>query len=294
MKFLSGAVTAMVGWLFRAVRVAYIPYYADYYGLGNRIKGLANFYALGYRRFLVLWNTECWVTERWDCLFELRGTSVCVVHPGSVFYPLLKFFFRRFMPVGIVRDETPFWSFILPPPLQRDEFRHVWHFSEVPSYSVDWWFNRVPDDVRAYYREYFNALTPSSFVLNRIQGWHMNAIGVQIRNTNLAADKKDVASIESIFRTMESFPQDRKFFVSCMTREVSKLLHERFGDRVVELENKDYSSMIDAVADMWILGHCPEMIVSPESTFSEVAWWWGGCQSRVTMVRAEYNQGLMK
>ena len=79
-----------------------------------------------------------------------------------------------------------------------------------------------------------------------------------------------------------------------MTREVSKLFHERFGDRVVELENKDYSSMIDAVADMWILGHCPEMIVSPESTFSEVAWWWGGCQSHVTMVKAEYNQGLMR
>ena len=170
MKYLSAAITAMVGWLFRKAHIAYVPYYRDYDGLGNRVKGLANFYARGYRRFLMLWNTKSWVTERWDRLFELRGASVCAVHPENVLYSLLKFFFRRFMPAGVVREERPFWSFILPSHLQRDEFRHKWHFSHIPSYSVDWWFNRVPDDIREYYCGYFSVLRPSSCVLERIRG----------------------------------------------------------------------------------------------------------------------------
>lgn len=242
----------------------------------------------------MLWNTKCWVTERWDRLFELRGASVRTIHSGSIFYSVLKFFLRRFMPVGIVREETPFWSLILPSRLLRDEFRHKWQFADKPSYSVDWWFNRIPNDVREYYKEYFDMLMPSRSVLDRIGrdgSEYVNAIGVQIRNTDMSEDKKDVASLESMFRTMEVFSRERIFFVSCMTKEVSKRVHDRFGDRIVELKNKDYSSMVDAVADMWILGHCSEMIVSPESTFSEVAWWWGGCNANVTMVRAEYNQG---
>ena len=292
MRFVSFVVTWLTDCVFRLFRVAYIPYARDYYGIGNRIKGLANFYARGYRRFLVLWNTENWVTERWDRLFELRDTQVCALYPGCACYAVLKFLLRRFMPVGIVREEAPFWSFILPPQLQRDEFRHHWHFAKVPSYSVDWWFNRVPNDVREYYRLFFEALKPAPEVCRKIgdQNYGVGLVGVQIRNTNLAADMKDVASLETMFRIMETFPCDRKFFVSCMTEEVSQKVHERFGDRVVELKNKDYKSMIDAVADMWILGQCAEMIVSPESTFSEVAWWWGGCRSQVTMVRAEYNQ----
>lgn len=291
-SIISFFVIAIVNSLFRVARIAYIPYVGNYYGLGNRIKGLSNFYARGYRKFLMLWNTESWVTERWDRLFSLRGAYVCAVYPGKTgCYALLRFVLRRFIPVGVVRDEVPFWSFALPPHLQREEMRHIWHFSRRPTYSIDWWFDRVPNDVREYYKPFFAALKPSRDVEERIRTCKVgDAIGVQIRNTDLSEDKKDVASLESIFRLMETFPQNRKFFVSCMTEKVSKSVRARFGERVFELVDKDYSSMVDAVADMWLLGCCPEMIVSPESTFSEVAWWWGGCTSRVTMVGAEYNQ----
>lgn len=291
---LSSAITLVIDKMFRFFRIAYVPYCGDYYGLGNRIKGLANFYSRGYRRFLMLWNTESWVTDRWDNLFELRGARVCAVNSPSLLYSVIKTFLRRFVPLGVVREETPFWSFILPAHLQREEFRHRWSFSNHSTFSVDWLFNRTPNDVKEYYRRFFSALSPSELVLRRIpQIADLNLVGVQIRNTDIAEDEKDVASIESIFGVMEQYPKECEFFISCMTKEVSIKVHERFGNRVVELKNKDYSSMIDAVADMWILAHCPEMIVSPQSTFSEVAWWWGGCKSKVTMLETEYNQATV-
>ena len=51
--------------------------------------------------------------------------------------------------------------------------------------------------------------------------------------------------------------------------------------------------MVDAVADMWILGHGREMIASPGSTFSEVAWWWSGARMKVKQLASEYNQREM-
>ena len=52
--------------------------------------------------------------------------------------------------------------------------------------------------------------------------------------------------------------------------------------------------MIDAVADMWLLGRGREMIASPGSTFSEVAWWWSGARIPVKHLSPEYNQRTMQ
>lgn len=68
---------SVIAWVltpfFRLFKVAYIPYNVDFMGLGNRLKGMANFYAYGSRRFFVLWRTEGWVTSPWRDLFRLRG-----------------------------------------------------------------------------------------------------------------------------------------------------------------------------------------------------------------------------
>ena len=94
---------------------------------------------------------------------------------------------------------------------------------------------------------------------------------MQIRNTGIKADAKDVSSIETICAAMEREAPDTLFFISAMNDEIASLFKARFKGRVIELPNKCYSSMVDAVADMWLLGHSAKMIVSPGSTFSEVA-----------------------
>ena len=295
-KIISSFLERQVSPILNAGRVAYVPFVQDWNGLGNRIKGLCNFYASlpGLRRVVLLWNVKQWVTARFADLFTLRNVKVVEINNGLL-YSSLKFVFRRFLPNGLVREERPFWSFILPHRLERPEFAHVWSFSQKSAYSVDWWFDRTPSDVREFFLPFFENLMPSAAVLRRVDvvipgGGYLDAVSVQIRNTGLQEDAKDVCRVETILKVMDGYGPNQTFFISCMNASISKIVKDKFGARVFELPDKDYGSMVDAVADMYILGRCKEMIASPRSTFSEVAWWWGGARIKVVMLENEYNQ----
>lgn len=296
MKSILSCLVSLMGHVWFGLKhEAYLPLNGDWYGLGNRIKGLANFYQLGYRKFTILWNTKSWVTDSFDHLFVLSGCSVREFTSTDGKYRLYAKTFRRFLPLGVVKEEAPFWSFILPKKYCRSEFKHKWSFSEKATYSVDFRFNKIPEDIRDLYRPFFRALQPSDAVKERIATCELqpNIVGVQIRNTGDKEDKKDVCSIETIYAAMEKEQEGTMFFISAMNAEISAMFKERFPGRVLELPNKQYKSMIDAVADMWLLGQCSKMIASPGSTFSEVAWWWGGAKIPVVHLKTEYNQASL-
>lgn len=218
-KSLSYLVSLIGHILFWFKREAYLPLNGDWYGLGNRIKGIANFYQLGYRKFTLIWNTKSWVTDSFNSLFCLKDCIIHEITSAEKKYGLYTKIFRRFLPLGVIKEECPFWSFILPRRFHYENLKHKWSFSN-----------------------------------------------------------------------MEREAPDTLFFISAMNDEIASLFKARFKGRVIELPNKCYSSMVDAVADMWLLGHCAKMIVSPGSTFSEVAWWWGGAKIPVVHLKSEYNQ----
>ena len=188
----------------------------------------------------------------------------------------------------------PFWSFRLPKELCRNQYKKEWSFAKGCSiYSIDCRFNDIDEACKRYYIPFFDALKPSRKVSDRIREFGdgiERLVGVQIRNTNLSVDQKDVASLETVMSAMDDFDVSTEFFVSAMNSEIQDIFRRRYESRVHFLPRKDCSSMVDAVADMWLLGHCREMIASPGSTFSEVAWWWGGAEIHVRQLKAEYNQ----
>lgn len=279
-------------------KVVVLPFGNDWNGLGNRLKGMGNFFARGYRRYFMVWSDNNWVTEAFSTMFLLEGCRVVEVNSADRLYTFCKAIFRRYLPEGVVSSQYPFWSFILPPHLREDSMKRRWPFCDEPSYSVDWWFERTPESVKDYFADFWRALRPSPEVYDRIRGGFAEDISeyvcVQVRNTGNPDDAKDVCRIETIITEMERRPEETKFFVSYMDNRVWDLMNSRFGARVVRLANKNPASMIDAVADMWLLGHGKELIASPDSTFSEVAWWWGGCKCPVTMLNTEFNQREMK
>lgn len=102
-EFIKSFPTTILDLGCRFFRFAYLPYFGDWSGLGNRIKGIANFYALGYRRFLIAWNTKSWVTAPFCELFELPDSRIWECNPNganirNIFleggYTLLSWMFR--------------------------------------------------------------------------------------------------------------------------------------------------------------------------------------------------------
>ena len=94
-------------------------------------------------------------------------------------------------------------------------------------------------------------------------------------------------SLEKYFDEINKLPNNAKIYISTMNRKVSDSFKNKFGDRIVELENKDYSSMIDAVADLYIMSNASFAIYSYGSTFGELAFWLGGAKQKVTVVGSE-------
>ncbi len=286
---------------FRLFNTACLRYVFEYDGLGNRLKGMANYYSHGYRKFLLLWRDDSWVTAPFDDLFVLEGCKIYKSH-----WRWTHHFFRYFVPDIGLSDfrKYPFWSFLLPHDFKDKQFIRYWNWwgeckeNSKVYYSIDWRYNDIPQEIRELYRPFFKALKPSVKVLNRIHSFSnmdiKQFVGVHIRNTNNPEDKKMVCSIQTVFDEMSAYSDDTFFFMCCHTVDVSDAVRKAFPNRIFELPNKDYNSMIDSVADMYLLGQCKFLILSPTSSFSECAWWWSGAKIPVTMLDEEYCQKDMK
>ena len=126
-------------------------------------------------------------------------------------------------------------------------------------------------------------------VAQRIAAIEVNLtdICVQLRNTLDPDDQARSPSLANVIAEIERYPSSSNFFVSPLDASNTHELKRAFGSRVTELPQKNYRSMIDATADIYLLARGHQLIVSEGSTFGEVAWWLGGCHQSVVQLPAE-------
>lgn len=155
--------------------------------------------------------------------------------------------------------------------------------------AIDFLFGETPQPYLDRYLRFFSKLRPSPAVAARVSAVQLQPqdVAVQVR---ISLDKKDAANVpraETYLRRMHAFPPETRFFISAMDAAVSAISRESFGDRIVELLGKQYRSMIDATADMYLLSQPSTLVASRGSTFGEVAWWLGGGRQVVVQFDAE-------
>ena len=95
--------------------------------------------------------------------------------------------------------------------------------------------------------------------------------------------------LDAFFEKMNEYPEDTIFYLSAMNKEVANKFYEKYPNRIIELPNKNYNSMIDATADMFVLGSTKETLCSFESTFCEVGWYLNGAKSKVSVIGDDKN-----
>ena len=256
----------------------YVALGESHVGIGNRLIALANTYAWhSPENISVVWCLDDWVPVGFEELFIMSNA------PGFEVTSCKREKWSRFVQVpGLVFKTTKWWQFWVPPAFAAD----------LDKGNIFCLYNDTPDWAKQIYGEFFKQLKPSEKVLGRIRTVQIpeDVICVQIRNSNVKTDAAGVASVETFINVMKEYGQEQKFYLSCMNTEVSEIVKRHFGDRVLELPNKDYTSMIDAVADMWLLGGGKKLICQRGSSFAEVGWWWRGRQASVRAIKAEYVQ----
>ncbi len=247
-------------------------------GLGNRLIGLANLWSwFGKDHIRLVWGLDSWVGEEFEDLFEMSDSPDFIVKTERISA------FQKFDIIPFWDDwKWKFWQLYVPKEERNKTLKVSCLYEKTPKWAI------------LKYEPFFRQIKPSRSVLERIAECCSleDVVTVFVRNSDVEADKANVCSIQTVFDAMDQYPNTQSFFISCMNEKVSKLFHLRYRERCLELVHKNYSSMVDAVADMYLLGRGKEMIALEGSTFPEVAWWLGGGRIPVKKLKVEYNQGV--
>lgn len=148
------------------------------------------------------------------------------------------------------------------------------------------WMNNLTSEIKSLYVPIFKNLKPSNQVLNRIKTQIVpeNFVALQIRNNLDWQQFGRNEDLNSFLKIIQKYPKDTVFYLSAMNKDTSNFIKENINYNIIELDNKNYNSMIDAVTDLYIMSFANKAIYSFGSTFAELSYWLSGCKQEINIV----------
>lgn len=237
------------------------------YGIGNRIFSIVN--AIKYytpQNINVYWDNKGWVSQSLNDLFECH------------FNCNLKEY-----------QEIPkIWT-----NSKKERTIYFPQASLVTSDKVERTLAKenITDEIRETYRKIFSQIYPSDNINKRIQAISLpkSYIALQVRN---APDWNKYGRNENLDKFVDEinkYPEGTTFYLSSMNKETSDYLKEHTKYKIIELPEKDYKSMSDAISDLYIMSKAQEGIYSYGSTFGELAWWLSDEKQKYKMIGSDKN-----
>ena len=173
---------------------------------------------------------------------------------------------------------------------------------------IDLEYNRIPDNLKNQYINYFKSLKLKKEIRDKIEVFSSNyfndkTISVHIRSWprtkfwNIYKERSKKVKLEKFINEMEKY-EDYNFFLATDNDEVKKTMKEHFKnkiltyDRKYNLCDKDGNQMnrntVDGIQDdlveLYLLSKNNIIIGSHSSTFTEVAWYLGGCTENIVII----------
>ena len=280
-RLLKGVMLVYFGIASRFLRQRYCHCMNWHVGMGNRLITLMNQYVwCGKENIHLCWGLDDWITAPFDALFEMTdapnfraSSNPITIWSRAILLPY---------PRG---HKSVSWRFYVPEDRINVESSSRW---------IDCMYQGTPQWAIEKYGHFFEQLMPSAKVLARIDSCPIpkDTVCVQIRNSHRVGDYANVSTIGAIISTMRRYDEKQCFFISAIEPDYFEEVVRAFPGRTIGLPNKDYSSIVDTVAEMWLLGQGKELICMGGSTFTEISWWWGGRRSQVICLSKDYQQKL--
>ena len=172
---------------------------------------------------------------------------------------------------------------------------------------IDLQYNNILDDVKEQILFYFNRIHFSKDILQEVSDYCLGnnvqeLTGVHIRSWYDDPSRKANLHNMDIFMDV-MHKRNGNFFVAVDSIEVLNQLKAEFGDRILYREinasdrhvirSKTKQVYIDGIVDMLILSKCKDIIGTYQSTFTEVAWWFGGAKQEVEIPIPAYIQNRL-
>jgi hypothetical protein len=132
-----------------------------------------------------------------------------------------------------------------------------------------------------------------------LEDWS-EVIGVHVRSWWTDGNRSKWHDINFFEKEIDKFDSTKKIFLCSDNDQVIKYFVDKYGERIIlhdqKIHKRKYNSLetyhenvqliADAFIDCLLLSKCNTIIGTWGSTFTEVAWWLGGCNSKVIVTKS--------
>jgi len=276
-------------------------------GLCNRIRVWVSVTRLGEklsRKVLVFWpkNIQCW--SNFSDLFENKTK---IISEGEL-RKILKSDVKKY--IGNFDGKDGSHKYIL-----FDRWRFVLFPGEIPKgfakmnpsedgASIDFELDRIPSKVKKDFIRVLKKLRPKKSIKKAAEGFAKkydleNFVGVHIRRGNdykySPISMGNISSDERFIKRMKWLVKKNPktiFFLCTDSEDTEKKFRRIFKNKIVSFPktNRYRNSTVatqEALIDILLLSKAKYIIGTFPSTFSEMAWWFGGGKAKVEMIGAE-------
>ncbi|MBI2046540.1 hypothetical protein HYT26_00045 [Candidatus Pacearchaeota archaeon] len=273
-------------------------------GLCNRIKCIVSVSRLAEhsgQKMLLHWPTSFTCGARFSDLFDnkiqqISDKEMSKIRKGINFLDCISYndFINNNKKYSIFNA----WRFVLLPSEVQENFAKV--FPENDGRYIDLEYERIPQDLRKEFLKCIKKLVPAKGIRNNLRKFSKkyefrNIVGVHARRTEflLNADGRGgVSSDERFFERMHEILKEKpptKFFLATDSKETEQNFIREFGDKIIVFTGKNWDksskeSIQHALIDLLLLARTKHILGTYLSTFTEIAWWLGGCKAKVEII----------
>jgi hypothetical protein len=274
-------------------------------GIGNRLRGSISAIRLSKllnRKLVLYWENNQYLGCDFNDLFENKFTEIdkyvleedIKSNSCKVYRDVLDKDFDKYR--YIILDT---WKWVFLPGEIEKGFNKTYASKE--GANIDFEFDRIPLNLRKEILKELNDLIPTQEVLDKVKFFEEQHSlgeydGMHIRrgdNQFTVDGREKISSDEKFIKIIEDNPEN-KFFISTDSVDVAKKIKEKFGnsDRIIyyPIEDKKRSnkeSIQEALAAIILLSKTNHLYGSFLSTFTEMVWWFNGCNIKVDIVGIE-------
>ena len=166
------------------------------------------------------------------------------------------------------------------------------------SKTIDFMFNKIPLKLRNEYKNYFNILEPINSLKEKIDDYSKifsdKTISLHIRSWNRPNEKSRASlfNYNKFENEIEKYDNSYNFFLCSDSQKVKNYFKKKYGERILFYPRKtDLNTSRDLpegiqedLIELYLLSKNNIIIGSHFSTYTEVAWWLGGCTDNITIL----------
>ena len=181
-----------------------------------------------------------------------------------------------------------------------ERFARVYPDPHSSGRSIDFEFDRIPESVRTDFLVHISKLVPNRPILDTVNEFKQDyrleeLVGVHIRRGDSMYHPDNRASVSHpdsfahrIEKLIELNPNVR-FFLSTDCVDTERRFLARFPGRFATFKKDSRDrhkreAIKEALIDLLLLSTTKHILGSYKSTFTEMAWWFGGCEAKVEII----------